>query len=386
MLRLVILLVILSSIPIKVFAFENCGYVKKKSLGYRDIDEKANGVIFQKSILIPILSEQGKYYQVKFKGEEFFIKKRDIKTTRANMCVEQYQCFKMKRSSPAYRSPSFKSEKVRVHKKGDELNWTGKRTRRLRGKRVKWSQVLSEGEYLWIPSSRGDRSQGACLNPNDKRDFFVEIDYSFLSSVVSDPYSYLITSIPDPSNVTCLQNPLVQGVDAGSGHRVGFGGHYLLGKWVGLRAGVYYETITYNMQVLDNPHPDPGNTSCALITVDVNSLSGRTITIKEDNVVIPAGVFVPLRLGQYHHIFLSGNLSSTFNLDQDQTFDFFTGQTLSKQTLNQQTIGVDSFRTFVDVELKYIWGLPVNKSDTLGVSLSVRASERDLSFGLGVLL
>ena len=205
-------------------------------------------------------------------------------------------------------------------------------------------------------------------------------------SVDSDAYSYLITDVPDPSSVSCLQNPLVRSINPGSGHRVGVNGVYHFNSWLSVRGGAHFETLTYQVDLLDNPHPDPGNTSCALVSTDISSLSSRSISITENNMVFPLGLIYRMKLAENHHILLSAHFNSVYNIEQDQALEFYTGQTLSKQTLNTFTIGVDTFRTNSDFELRYIYDYPIDQKDSFGISIFAKKISTAMSFGLGVVL
>ncbi len=383
------LIVVLLFFPETGAAFSKCGFIKKKGLGYKDPSIRADGVIIPKGLVLPLLEEDGKrYYSLSFRGEIYSIKKEKVRPVSAKYCVQDFKCLRLTKKARVYRLPNRRAPVIRTHDSGDELNWTGQRTIRSRKtkRRRTWHQVISEGEYGWTLDRGGAISAGSCVKDADRKALFLEADYNFVTSVSADHYSYLLTTIPNRSSVTCLQNPIVSSIDPGQGHRAGVNGLYQMTSWLAVRAGAHFETLTYTVNTLNNPHPDPGNTSCELIDVNIASLSGSSFTIEESNIVLPVGLIYPLRLARNHHIFIGANFNSVLNLEKEQNFQFLTGQTLSKQTSNIQTIGLDSFRTFMDLELKYVYNFPFEKNDTWGISVSVRRQENSTSFGLGILL
>lgn len=385
-LRMGLLVLVIFILSTKAVAFENCGLIQKRTLGYKASSVKSNGVILNKNIIVPIVGETGSFYKVQYSGFEYLVKKNVIKKGSSKLCAIEYKCFQVKEETSVYRLPNQRSPQVRTHKAKDELNWVATtRASTLKGKKG-WFQVISEGEYVWIASTAGKLKEGACTKAEGERSFFVGADYNYTLSTSADHYSYILTSVPNPSSVACLQNPIVSGVEPGQGHRLGMNVMYRFLSWMNLGVGVDFESITYKVKTLDNPHPDPGNTSCALIDVDISSLQAGSFTVKEQNVVVPVGLIFPFRLGENHHIFLAGHINSVINLAQEQSFDFFTGQTLSKQTLNTQKIGVNSFRTNFDVELKYIYRLPLRNKDTMGFTLTTKKQMDAFSIGLGIIL
>lgn len=240
--------------------------------------------------------------------------------------------------------------------------------------RVRWFEIKVGEQYGWVEASIGKLEDNVCngsLYDREKKWNF-DLEYGAENHVSSITYDELITKVDNPADVACLQNPLVTKIELGQGQRYGVHFDYSVLNWLMLRWGLLYEQVKFVMKAKKNPHPDPGQTSCVLIPKNINSLEDKSETITEQNIIMPLGSYLKFNITGQHFLLLGGSFNVINNIAPHFTFNYYKGDTLSKQTLNTLSISPEQIRYNNEYELRYLYKVPITTEYLLGLSLYYR--------------
>lgn len=350
-------------------------------------------VLLKSGLILPIIerSPDGKLYKISYYGKHYWIDKRGQRGGNAKSCSLYPKCFSLNQNARIYEKPDVKSSLVSSSKAKSQLDWFGERRMTTRGSKDKktWYLVSVAERYGWVSSEFGNLSERACAGSvqQSQRKWFFSIEASQQAAVSGDAYTDIITPIPDPSAVACLQNPLFRSVEDGAGQRFAVQTSHNFNSWLTLRLGLAYEQVKYKVAFLNNPHPDPGVTNCNLIPVNINNLTGGEDTITENNIMVPIGGFYRYEMNRNHSLLFGAEVNPSFSLSSGYSFRFFTGQTLSKQTENLAELAPSQFRVFNNLEIRYVYQLPYSRQEYLGLTVFAKMGlTGEYLLGLGIYL
>jgi len=332
-------------------------------------------ILIKAGIILPIIerSPSKHYYKISMYNKHYWVKKTGQRAANSRSCSLFPKCFTLAQNSDIYESPNPKSPLVSSSKAAAQLDWFGQRKiiAKKDGVPTNWFLVSVAERYGWVPAKNGELSENTCSGSvqASQRKWFFSAEASQQAAVSGEAYTSILTPVPDPTQVACLQNPLFRAVEEGTGQRFAVQTSHNFNSWLTLRAGLAYEQVKFSLSYLDNPHPDPGNTNCNLIPVNVNSLTGGETTITENNVLVPLGAFYRYPMGRNHSFFFGGELSPALTISSAHTYKFFTGQTLSKQTENIGEIAPTQFRFFHNFELRYLYQFPYTQREYFGLTV-----------------
>lgn len=393
---LMALLLIFASPAIQAADHIGCLMLKSDAQAFTSLDAESDSVQLKEGVIIPILgrSPDKKSFKVMIYGKPYWVQKAGHRAGTAKSCALFPKCFTASRNTKTYEKPSLNANQVSSTSRGSQLDWFGEfkvtsKTASGGKSKTSWYQVMVADRYAWVPGADGMLSGESCRGSlfESKRRWFFNVEAAYESNVSPDAYTGVITPVPDPTSVACLQNPLFRGVDKGLGQRYGAHTSHNFNNWLTFRAGLAYEQLTYKVSFLNNPHPDPGNTNCNVITVNVNDLTGGEDTITENNIMAPIGAFYRWQPGRNHSFLFGGEANPTFTITSGYEYKFFTGQTLSKQTENIGTITPTQFRFLSNFEIRYIYQFPYTQQEYFGLSVFAKMGMTgEYLFGLGLYL
>lgn len=117
----------------------------------------------------------------------------------------------------------------------------------------------------------------------------------------------------------------------------------------------------------------------------IKDLSAGEETITQNNIILPMGAFYKLALAPNHSVLLGTNLEITANVPPGYKYIFYTGQTFSKGTKNEQTLTPPQMRFSNDVEMRYVYHFPYEQREYLGISLFGKYNLTGYyTYGLGI--
>ena len=342
-----------------------CALLKK------DLKIKKKGSILRRGFILPILKRKGDHFIVNVYGQKIQIKKQYVKLMPQKICQVQPKCFEVTAQTSLYTEPSMNGLKTRELEVGDKVAWSAVRTNK---NNQKWYQIFSENQYYWLPDNVGDISSFVCEDASrstrrSDQKWHFSLGVTSGLNVSAESYENIITVIRNASDVACEQDPLFTSIEKGQSLSIQGKVLYHLNPWLALTGGIGFERTRFELNYLDNPHPDPGNTSCFIISKTLADLSGGSKIIEEENLHVPLGTRFLYRLGLNHHLSFSAQLLSVFNLKSLNTIRYLTGETLSKQTENFLEIEIDPFRYSYSLGLGYIYNFPFERGDVLGIHL-----------------
>lgn len=355
----------------------SCLLIQSDAKAFKSLESNGDMIILPEGILVPVLEQSAdeRYYKVAYYNKEYWIEKEKHRRGSKRLCTLYPKCLTLSKNAKFFAKPDSKTAVVRTAKKNTQIDWFGERKITAKDPDVKekitWYLVSTGDRYAWTKAENGNLDSKACSESvfQTKRKWFFNAEAAMQANAPSESYNTILTNITDPNDVACAQDPLFTGIKKGTGQRFGVQTSHNFNSWLTLRVGVMYEQIKYRLSFLNNPHPDPGNTNCNLITVGVNDLTSGADTITENNVVVPIGAFYRWEMGRNHSLLFGGDVNPTMTLTSGYSYKFFTGQTLSKQTENNATITPDKFKFTNNLEIRYIYQFPYTKEEYFGVSV-----------------
>jgi hypothetical protein len=367
----------------------SCAYIKSKTIGVKDLNDKSSGSVLDQGLIFPIVKPNTKdFVEILFAEQSLFVRSNKVKVIDAKYCSLRPQCFVLKKKTRGYKKPSIQSVSEDLLQPGDKLAYVASRVSPVKGKKVLWNQVRRGQDHLWVPAAFGVKEDRAC-QPDavaSPQKWFLMADYGYGFNASTKTYDSVLTPIPDPSNVTCLQNPLFMSVEKGQINQFNLSAYYRIRPYLGLRMGVGYEQRSYRLNALDNPHPDPGNSSCELIDTDISDLTALQRQLEEININVPLGLYYSWNIKGNHHLLVGGNYVSIFNVQKPAPLIYFTGDTLSKLTQNSLSLPINQMRDTYNLELRYIYNWPLSVDQVIGFSFLIQQHPDFTQLGVGVVL
>lgn len=387
---LVLVISYITALPI--FAQEHqCLLLVREATAFSELSKDALSIKLKPGIIIPILDQKnnGKVVQVSFYNKSYWVNRSNHRLGSSNLCSIYPKCFTLQQNAKIFEQPDVTAKVISQAQSKNEFDWLGQRT--IVDPRTKlkslWYQVTFADSYGWVLADKGDLDGNTCSGSvfSSQRKWFFNTDIAMESKIPSDVYADIVTSVPDPNFVTCMQDPIFTSIEKGTGQRIVVNTNYNMLSWLTLKLGLGFEQVKFKLNYLNNPHPNPGVVNCNTVTVGLKDLSSGEETITQNNVLLPMGAFYKLDLARNHSVLLGGNLEITANLPPGYKYIFYTGQTLSKGTKNEQILTPAQMRFSNDVELRYIYQMPFERREYLGFSLFGKYNLTGYySYGLGI--
>jgi hypothetical protein len=177
-------------------------------------------------------------------------------------------------------------------------------------------------QLLWVPSNSVKHvGLEKCsiakevIRAEDKLKFEVYLGYFFNSQ--EDALKNLLVSVPDPSSVASLPNPIVSEVKKGKGFEIGACGQIPVWKiHISGCAGYLRESFT----IVSRPNPSPPSD-----TVTLDSLLTSETTYNFQAILGQLSAKYLLRLNKKNQIGFGLGMSSSYYLGEAQSFEYRTG-------------------------------------------------------------
>lgn len=166
----------------------------------------------------------------------------------------------------------------------------------------------------------------------------------YTMNVSAEAFESLVNTVPDPSSVSSLPNPIVTSVEKGAGYAFGVCHDRALSLFFITFCGTY-RTESYKINTRPNPSP-PAD------TVTLDELDSKTITYDMQSL---SGAFLfnyYYDLQVHSRIGVGLGFSSDYYFQEKPTFDFYTG-TVVKGELNTIETGPNGFFTAPLLQASY---------------------------------
>lgn len=408
-----------------------CVLTKEKTRIYFS-EDKTEYIPVNRNQIFPYLEFQKtlKLYKITYMKKEYWIPSNKVITGGKHLCSVEPKCFTIRKPAQIFIEPDVSSKVIGDLGRNSEMDWFGQNyisvkedthsnsiasNADLNGsvttselpesvtissatvpsenvnlktqKKVNWFQIKVGEQYGWVEASIGKLEDYYCGSSfyNKEKRWNFDIEYGSQTQVTSSVYDALITSVAEPNDVACLQDPLVTKIELGAGQRYGVNFDYLPLDWLMLRWGLHYEQVQFKLKGKSNPHPDPGKTSCVLIPKKMSELDDTTQIISENNLVMPFGSYLKYNMFRQHSLLIGGSINVVNNMLPHFVFNFYKGDTLSKQTLSKITISPSQIRYTNEYELRYLYRLPLTDEYSLGLSVYYKfASNKANIYGIAV--
>lgn len=146
------------------------------------------------------------------------------------------------------------------------------------------SEETPESEENLSPSpkrTRSSRQSEASPGREFSSPWRFGVEAGYVMNISGDPYSGLVTAIPDPTNVGPLQDPIITEIKEGSGYQLRVFGEKMLNPFLVSQIGLGYRQQAFKYVAKVNP-------STSVVRLD--ELSGYEEKIQSDLIELGAGV------------------------------------------------------------------------------------------------
>lgn len=382
-----ILLFCFSSEFSKAGELTGCLLISKNTKLFSKESTRSEFISIDRGRILP-LTEQPvgtTFFQSSYLGKTYWVLQKDVRRGSSNLCTLRPKCFEVRNKTKVYDRPNTSSNVISEVSAEKSLDWLGQVN--IKQQRQTWYQVRVGETYGWLNARSGVLSDKICKDSllSNQKNYFIHLDGGMGQSYSTRAYELLLTSVPDPDSVSCLQDPIVTGIEKGKSLYAAATFNQRFLENFGFRGGLGFEQVEYVLLKKNNPHPNPG-TNCNTHLVTLAQLQSGSETIKESNLIVPIGLFADYFFSDHLGVSLNVDFTLINSMAEGFLFTYFTDN-IYKRFENKMQINPTKIRFDQSAELRLFYKFTKDPADTYGTSLFLRYNaSQSMIYGLSLTL